>query len=100
MLERRKKEIFRSNLVETVCAKDALGFPWRQHSGTNVQNTATNNILRHQPFQLARAMVVAKVWRGVQPLSAEERRQSTENSTLPSPDDELLVQIKGQTAAK
>ena len=30
MLERRKKEIFRSNLVETVCAKDALGFPWRQ----------------------------------------------------------------------
>ncbi len=56
--------------------------------------------MTYQPFQLARAMVNAKVWRGVQPLSAEERRQSTENSTLPSPDDELLVQIKGQTAAK
>jgi hypothetical protein len=56
--------------------------------------------MTYQPFQLARAMVNAKVWRGVQPLSAEERQRSTDASTLPSPDDELLIQIKGQTAAK
>ena len=56
--------------------------------------------MTYQPFQLARAMVNAKVWRGVQPLSAEERKLSTEASTLPSPDDDLLIQIKGQTAAK
>jgi hypothetical protein len=56
--------------------------------------------MTYQPFQLARAMVSAKVWRGVQPLTAEERRRSTEASTMPSPDDELLIQIKGQTVAK
>jgi hypothetical protein len=56
--------------------------------------------MTYQPFQLARAMVNAKVWQGVKPLSAEERRLSTEASTMPSPDDDLLIQIKGQTAAK
>jgi len=56
--------------------------------------------MTYQPFQLARAMVNAKVWRGVQPLSDEDRRLSTAASTLPSPDDELLVQIKGQSAAR
>ena len=56
--------------------------------------------MTYQPFQLARAMVNAKVWRGVQPLSDEDRKRSTEASTMPSPDDELLIQIKGQSAAR
>ena len=50
--------------------------------------------ITYQPHQLVRAMVGAKVWRGIQPLPAGEKIHTTIEDGLLSPDHARLVNIQ------
>ena len=50
--------------------------------------------ITYQPMQLARALVGAKVWQGVHPLTAEDRIRATQHDSSPSPDNDRLVSIQ------
>jgi MoaA/NifB/PqqE/SkfB family radical SAM enzyme len=50
--------------------------------------------ITYQPTQLARALLGAKVWQSVQPLTAEDRIRATQLDSSPSPDNDRLVRIQ------
>ena len=50
--------------------------------------------ITYQPLQLARALVGAKVWRAVEPLTVEDRVRATQQDSSPSPDNERLISIQ------
>jgi MoaA/NifB/PqqE/SkfB family radical SAM enzyme len=49
--------------------------------------------ITYQPQQLVRAMVGAKVWRGIQPLAADEKIHATLDDGVDSSDHDKLVSI-------
>ena len=49
--------------------------------------------ITYQPQQLVRAILGAKVWRGIRPLAADEKVRATLDESVPSLDTEKLISI-------
>jgi MoaA/NifB/PqqE/SkfB family radical SAM enzyme len=50
--------------------------------------------ITYQPQQLVRAMISARVWRGVKPLAADEKVEATLADGVPSGDHDKLISIQ------